>query len=60
MKNIIDRKILEEGIKVVINELTPKNIVFYGTVTPSILELCKDRHIRVQIFASEYGNIRGW
>jgi hypothetical protein len=54
IKNVIDRKFFSEGLKYVVNNLNPHNIVVYGTVPDDIFNPYKDARINIVQFKSDY------
>ena len=60
VKNVIDRNYLDDGFDYIVNELEPKIIVVYGSVTKHIKEVCDIKNIRIISFHSEqYERYRG-
>lgn len=54
IKNTIDRHYFSEGLKYVVNTLSPRNIVVYGTVPDAIFKSYKDAGINIVQFKSDY------
>ena len=52
VKNILDRKYLDEGFDYVVNTIAPKHIVIYGSVTDHINEVTKEKSIHIINFRS--------
>lgn len=54
IKNITDREIFVEGLKVIIKRLQPTVIIIYGSFPRYLWELCADANIEIHQFESDY------
>ena len=55
MKDREDRKILEDGVAFVLKELEPSALLIYGTVSKTIIDLCKKSNVQLIVFQSDFG-----
>lgn len=55
MKVRESREILENGLFYVFDNLQPKNLVVYGTVSNTITDLCNKYNTKLIVFQSEFG-----
>jgi len=49
-----DRELFKDGLSYVLNELTPSQTIFYGTVPADVMELCSAKKVNVLQFPSEF------
>lgn len=55
MKEKEDREYIEKGFKYILENLRPKVIVIYGTVSEFMKKLCENYNVKLIIFQSEIG-----
>ena len=53
VKNVVDRRYLDNGFDYIVDKLKPKTIVIYGPVTKHIKEVCDSKCIQILNFRSE-------